>query len=158
MGSPDCQDIKIAMEEGYFRGTWFNPFFWDFSGFWGRGWPLKRLKSLRKGVNYFRIGTHEVCFSDLFASSYSFIAQMVETWSLLLVGKFQFLFKTYKFSLLFILFYFVTKMADNWLFWSVGKILCLFKNSKFQLRYLSRIKGLSFKPSGNYILSLNLCF
>ena len=37
IGSPDCEDLKKYMWEGYFRGTWN----W---GFGGRRWPLKMLK------------------------------------------------------------------------------------------------------------------
>ena len=32
MGSPDCKDIKIAMWEVNFRGTWFTPSFGGFGG------------------------------------------------------------------------------------------------------------------------------
>ena len=41
MVSPDCKDIKISLGEVHFCGTWFTP---SFRGFWGRGWPFKRLK------------------------------------------------------------------------------------------------------------------
>ena len=41
MESPDCEDIKIAMQEVPFCSTWFTP---SFGGFWGHRWPLERLK------------------------------------------------------------------------------------------------------------------
>ena len=32
IGSPNCKDIKIATEKGYFQGTWFTPSFLGFGG------------------------------------------------------------------------------------------------------------------------------
>ena len=52
MGSPDCEDIEIAMGEVYFRGTWFNPLFGGFEGFGGVD-DLKKAemdKTLRNGL------------------------------------------------------------------------------------------------------------
>ena len=51
MGSPDCKDLKNAMEEVNFRGTWKNPLL-GVLGAWMTFKKLEMDKTLRNGVKY----------------------------------------------------------------------------------------------------------
>ena len=51
MGSPDCKDLKNAMEEVNFRGTWRNPLLGGL-GAWMTFKNPEMDKTLKNGVKY----------------------------------------------------------------------------------------------------------